>query len=169
MMFTFKKKGMTLSLFPFIDSNGWSQSFWTKCLVIFQSSESVPCECKTIGYDRNFILFPNMSSEILCLFLFASNEGVFERLKKLLWTQFLSQSFWRIFDSSLAHLKIFQMRGKLWVMVRILCSFQIWVQKCCICLCTRVISERSFEHPEKLVFATSEQEFSTPNFYLRRC
>ena len=32
------------------------------------------------------MLFPNMCSEILCLFLLESNEEILERPKKLVWT-----------------------------------------------------------------------------------
>ena len=36
-----------------------------------------------MGSDQNFVLFPNMCSEILCLFLLESSEGILERSKKV--------------------------------------------------------------------------------------
>ena len=63
------------------------RKFPDKMLFIFHPSESVLEECKKMDMNRNFVLFPNMSSEILCLFLFASSERIFERLKKLVWTE----------------------------------------------------------------------------------
>jgi len=39
------------------------------------------------------VLFPNMSLEILCQFLFESSEIIFERPKKLVWTEIFSVHF----------------------------------------------------------------------------
>ena len=66
--------------------NGWVESFGTKCLFIFGLLESISDESKTMGQDQNFVLFPNMCSEILCLLLLESNEEILERPKKLVWT-----------------------------------------------------------------------------------
>jgi hypothetical protein len=57
------------------------RSFSTQCLFIFDLLESISDEWKTIGYDQNLVLFPNMDSEIECLFLFERSEGIFERSK----------------------------------------------------------------------------------------
>ena len=57
------------------------RSFWTQCLFIFGLLKSISNEWKTIGYNQNLMLFPNMDSEIGCLFLFERSEGIFERLK----------------------------------------------------------------------------------------
>jgi hypothetical protein len=38
-----------------------------------------------MGEDQNFILFQNMGSEIICLFLLENSEGIFDRPKKLVW------------------------------------------------------------------------------------
>src|SRR5690348_354288 len=67
--------------------NGWIESFRTNCLFIFHPLESFLDECKKMYKNRNSMLFPNMSSEILCLFLFVRNERIFGRLKKLVWTE----------------------------------------------------------------------------------
>ncbi len=48
----------------FFGSNGWASSFWTKCLFIFGSLESISDESKTMGEDQNFMVFQNMNSEI---------------------------------------------------------------------------------------------------------
>ena len=32
-----------------------------------------------MGYDQNFMLFPNMDSEMVCLFFFEKSNGIFER------------------------------------------------------------------------------------------
>jgi len=39
-----------------------------------------------MGQDQNFVLFLDMNLKMLCLFLFESNEGIFERPKQLVWT-----------------------------------------------------------------------------------
>ena len=39
------------------------------------------------------MLFPNMDSEMLCLFLFESSEEIFERPKKLVWTEIVFVHF----------------------------------------------------------------------------
>ena len=57
------------------------RSFWTQYLFIFALLESISDEWKTIGYDQNLMLFPNMDSEIWCLFLFERSEGISERPK----------------------------------------------------------------------------------------
>ncbi len=42
-----------------------------------------------ISKTQHFLLFPNMGSEILYRFLFQSNEGIFQRPKKLVSTKML--------------------------------------------------------------------------------
>ena len=56
-----------------------SRSFWTQCLFVFGLLENISEEWTTMGYDQNFMLFPNMDSEIVCLFFFEKSEGLFER------------------------------------------------------------------------------------------
>ncbi len=52
---------------------------------IFGLLESILDEWKTIGYDQNFVLFPNMCSKILYLSLYESSERIFEHSGKLVW------------------------------------------------------------------------------------
>jgi hypothetical protein len=54
---------------------------WT-CLFVLVYFESISYKPETIGRDQNFVLFLNMGLEMLCLFLFNSNEGLFERPDK---------------------------------------------------------------------------------------
>ncbi len=75
-------------------TNPCCKSLRTKYLLIFQSYKSNLWESKVISKTQNFSLFPNMGSEILCRFLFESNEGIFERSKKTVWTERVSRSFW---------------------------------------------------------------------------
>ncbi len=63
-------------------TNLWRESLRTKYLLIFQSYKSNWWKSKAISKTQHFSLFPNMGSEILCRFLFESNEGIFERHKK---------------------------------------------------------------------------------------
>ena len=44
-------------------------------------------ESKAISNTQNFSLFPNMGWEILCQFLLWNNEGIFERPRKIVWTE----------------------------------------------------------------------------------
>ena len=67
--------------------NGSVESFWTKPLFIFRLFESISEESKTMGQNQNLMLFPNMSSEIICQILFDSSKGIFERLDKIVWTE----------------------------------------------------------------------------------
>ena len=67
--------------------NGVIESFETKCLSIFHHLESILDECEKMKKNQNLMLFPNMSSKILYLFLFGSSEGITELLKKLVWTK----------------------------------------------------------------------------------
>jgi len=119
--------------------NGWIESFRTKCLPIFDPLENILDEWKTRSWDQNFVLFPNMGSEIVYLFLSESSDGTFERPKKIVWTKRSSGSFWTLFCLFLAYLKVFWMNEKLWARARILCSFLICAQKFCIYFCTRVV------------------------------
>ena len=51
------------------------------------------------------MLFSNMCSEILCLFLLESNEEILERPKKLVWTKNFSVHF-RIFSIGIRNQKL---------------------------------------------------------------
>ena len=63
------------------------ESFWTKYLFIFDPSKVVLYEWQKMDKEQNLMLFPNMSSEILCVFLFTSSERIFERHEKIVWTE----------------------------------------------------------------------------------
>ena len=54
-----------------------------------------------------------MGSEILCQFLLGNNEGIFERPRKIVWTERMN----RINVNSC--LKIFQKSEKLWIMIAV--------------------------------------------------
>ncbi len=79
-------------------NNGWAESFETKCLSIFDHLKSILDECEKEDNDQNLMLFPNISSEILCLFLFASSERIFERHEKIVRTEIFFVHF-RIFTT----------------------------------------------------------------------
>ncbi len=73
--------------FEKLNSNGWIESFRTKCLLIFGPLESMSEEIKARNWNQNFVLFLNMGLEILCWVLFEISKGIFERPKKLVWTE----------------------------------------------------------------------------------
>jgi hypothetical protein len=62
-------------------------NYLDKMFVYLSSIGIILDECERMGKDQNFMLFPNMSSETLCLFALASSERIFGRLKKLVWTE----------------------------------------------------------------------------------
>ncbi len=89
-------------------TNGWAESFRTKYLFIFGPLKSISDESKSMCYNQNCVLFLNMSLEILCQFLFESSEIIFERPKKLVWTERVDRSFWSKCLFILARLEVFQ-------------------------------------------------------------
>jgi hypothetical protein len=79
--------------------NGWIESFGTKCFSIFDPLENILDERKTREWNQNVVLFPNMGSEIVCLFLAERSGVIFERPKKIVWTDIFFLDF-RIFTIS---------------------------------------------------------------------
>ncbi len=73
--------------------NGWSKSFDTKCLFIFDPLESIFDESESTHQKHNFVLFQNMDLEILCRFLFESSELIFDRPKTFVWTEIFFHIF----------------------------------------------------------------------------
>ncbi len=79
----------------FLSYNGWPKIFQTKCLFIFDPSESTSNESEAIGQHQNLVLFQNMCLEILSEFLFESSEIISEKPKNLVWTDnFSAHSFY---------------------------------------------------------------------------
>ncbi len=74
-------------------------------MFIFDLLESISDEPKTIDGDQNFMLFPNMGLEILCLFYLKNSEELFERPEKIIFNG-KSISFVNLISSFSSMLKI---------------------------------------------------------------
>jgi hypothetical protein len=59
------------------------QNLFHTFLFVFGLLESNSNKPKAIDCGQNFVLFPNMSLDMLCLFLFKSSERFFEKPEKL--------------------------------------------------------------------------------------
>jgi acetyl esterase/lipase len=66
--------------FPEARTNLCQESLGTKCSLLFSSLNSNWRQSKVVNETQNFVLFSNMSSEMLYLFLLESSEEIFEKL-----------------------------------------------------------------------------------------
>jgi hypothetical protein len=57
------------------------QSFCIQLLFGFGLFESILDEPKTMDHHQNLMLFPNIGSEMVCLFLFQRSRGIFAKHK----------------------------------------------------------------------------------------